>query len=241
MLAFTPKQIRFSVPFLAFSLFATLACSRSKPALVEAKPAYQPPPVSEAVVSVPAVVAPKLTEVNDAIQRVFKFAAVVDSNFKPGFVAGDFNGDAVQDIAVVITPAPGKSSEMNQEYPPWLLRDALNPTMQRSGVLRVNDNEVLLAIIHGYGPNDWRDPQATQTFLLKNAVGSDLEVFPGKEFVKANKGKRIPPVHGDFIGQRIRGNQGYIYYSVATYGWFDPKTYKGEPTSGVVHPVMARK
>jgi hypothetical protein len=240
MLTFTIKQIRFSLPLLAFSVL-TLACNKSEPAPVEAQPSYQPAPASEAVVTVPSVVVPKLNEVSDAVHRVFKSAAVIDSGLNPSFVAGDFNGDAIQDIAVVIRPGPGKSSEMNQDYPPWLLRDALNPTMQRSGVLRVNDNELLLAIIHGYGSNDWRDPQATQTFLLKNAVGSDLEVFPGKEFVKANKGKRIPPVRGDFIGGKIRGNQGYIYYSVATYGWFDPNNYKGEPASGVVHPIMTRK
>ena len=225
---------------LLVSVFAT-ACSKSQPAAVEAPPAFQPSPVAETAVKVPTIVAPKLAEVNEAVQRIFKTAAIIDTSVQPNFVAGDFNGDATQDIAVVIKPAPGKLSEMNQEYPSWLLRDALTPAMQRSGVLRVNDNETLLAIIHGYGANDWRDPQATQTFLLKNAVGSDLQTQASKEVVKANKGKRLPPVQGDFIAETIRGTQGYIYYSVKTYAWFDPKTYKGEPAAGVVHPIMARK
>jgi hypothetical protein len=236
----TPRGAPLFSLIVVVALFAT-ACSKSQTAAVEAPPAFQPSPVAETAVKVPTVVAPKLTEVNDAVQRIFKTAAIIDTSAQPNFVAGDFNGDATQDIAIVIKPAPGKLSEMNEQYPSWLLRDALMPGMQRSGVLRVNDNETLLAIIHGYGPNDWRDPQATQTFLLKNAVGSDLQTQASRDVVKANKGKRLPPVLGDFIAETIRGTQGYIYYSVKTYAWFDPKTYKGEPAAGVVHPIMARR
>ena len=50
--------------------------------------------------------APKLVEVQDAVKRVFKDAAVIDSNYNPNFLAGDFNGDTSQDIAVIIKPAP---------------------------------------------------------------------------------------------------------------------------------------
>jgi hypothetical protein len=186
------------------------------------------------------IVAPKPAEVNDAIQRVFKEAVVIDLTKKPNFVAGDFNGDAVQDIAVVVRPAPGKLDELNQEYPTWLIRDPFSSDIQRTGALRVLESEVLLAIIHGYGFNDWRDPQATQTFLLKNAVGSGLEVKKGVEFVKANSDKKLPAVAGDLIEGNIRGKHGYLYFSVLTYRWFDPKTFKGEPARRVGHPIMAR-
>jgi len=207
--------------------------------MVETAPAYQAPPPAP-IVQVPTVVAPKLNEVNDAIERVFKDAAVIDSSSKPGFVAGDFNGDAIQDLAVAIRPAPGKLVEMNQELPPWLLRDPFLSEIPKTGTLRINDNEPLLAIIHGYGPNDWRDPQATQTFLLKNAVGPSLAVHGGKEFVKANNGKKLPTIHGDVIEEQLRGIKGYLYYNIATYRWFDPKTFKPEPAKRVGHPIMAR-
>jgi hypothetical protein len=242
---FTPEEfvenrvMKLSLFVITVSLFL-VGCAKSKPALVEAPPSYQAA-VPEAAVQVPTVVAPKLIEVNEALRRVFKAALVIDASLNPSFVAGDFNGDAIQDIAIVVRPAPGKLSELNQEFPAWLLRDAFAPHIQRSGTLRVKENEPLLAIIHGFGHNDWRDPQAMQTFLMKNAVGSGLEVHRGLEFVKANKGKRTPPVRGDLIGEIIGGSRGYLYYSVATYGWFDPKTYKGEPASGVVHPIMARR
>jgi hypothetical protein len=100
---------------------------------------------------------------------------------------------------------------------------------------------MLLAVIHGYGTNDWRDPQATQTFLLKNTVGSDIEVHLGKEFVAANRIKKMPRLHGDLIGEVLRGMSGYLYYADATYAWYDPKTFKGEPERRLVHGGMVPK
>jgi hypothetical protein len=164
----------------------------------------------------------------------------MDTGIKPGFIAGDFNGDLTQDIAIAIKPAPGKLESMNEEYPAWLLRDPLSPEDAKSPSLRVTENESLLAIIHGYGANDWRDPQATQTFLLKNVVGSNMEVQAGKEFVKVNKGKKLPPIHGDLIANVVRATHGYIYYGTGSYRWFDPDTYKGEAHRGAFHG-MAKK
>ena len=64
--------------------------------------------------------------------------------------------------------------------------------------LRIEKDEVLLAVIHGYGPNDWRDPEATQTFVLKNVVGKDLRVqnrkrvCDGKQRTKVAASTRRP-------------------------------------------------
>jgi hypothetical protein len=214
-------------------------CTKSKPVAIEAPPAYQPPPPP--VVQVPTVVPAKLTEVQDAVLRVFKGAAVLDQNVKPGFIAGDFNGDLTQDIAIAIKPAPGKLDSLNEAYPAWLLRDPFAAADTKSPALHVAEDESLLAIIHGYGANDWRDPQATQTFLLKHVAGSNMEVQPGKEFIKANQGKKLPPIAGDVIGEIVRGQHGYLYYAVASYRWLDQKTYKGEPRRGAFHGAMARK
>ena len=232
------QSIRLVLLFIAGCLLFA-ACSQSNQQLVEAPPALQPSPEAP-IVQVPTIVAPKPLEVNDAIQRVFKDAVVIDSNLKPNFVAGDFNGDAVQDIAVVVRPAPGKLDDLNQEYSSWLIRDPFASEIQKTGALRVGENEALLAIIHGYGPNDWRDPQATQTFLLKNTVGSGLEVHKGVEFAKANSNKKLPAIAGDLIEESVRGKRGYLYFSVLTYRWYDPKTFKPAPARRVGHPIMAR-
>ena len=166
---------------------------------------------------------------------MFKDAAVIDSNFNPSFLTGDFNGDSSQDLAVILKPAPNKLAEMNEQYPSWLLRDPiLNGNAQRPA-LNVEDRDVLLAIIHGYGENDWRDSQATQTYLLKNVVGFNLKVRSIKEFQSAHNGRRLPRPQGDLIQETLRGADGYLYYASASYSWYDPKTFKAKEDVGMVH------
>ena len=199
-------------------------------------PVYQPtaetPPSPERLASVPA---PQMPEVEQAVKRVFKDLAVVHPDYKSGFLAGDFNGDLSQDLAVVLKPVPEKLADMNEEHPPWLLRDPRAPHNPRAA-LRVEKDEALLAVIHGYGKNDWRDPEATQTFLLKNVVGSNMRVQNGMEFVRNFRLKRKPRPQGDLIGETLKGSEGYLYYNAATYSWYDPKSYKGEvETPGVFH------
>ena len=210
------------------------ACSStSKQAAVEQPPAaYQATPESTPVrIATPA--APKLAEVQEAVKRVFKDAAVLDPNYKPNFLAGDFNGDASQDLAVIIKPV--NLEKMNHEYSPWLVRAPCTNRVDRTR-LKVAKDEVLLAVIHGYGINDWRDPEATQTFLLKDVVGNDLKVHTGKEFVAANAGRTLPRPQGDLIGETVQGTPGYLYYATSTYSWYDPKTFTGMPEApGVFH------
>jgi rhodanese-related sulfurtransferase len=222
---------------LTVSLFAVpivAACNTTtKRAAVEQPPAYQPSPQATPV-RMPVVMAPKLLEVQEAVKRVFKDTAVIASNYQPNFLAGDFNGDTSQDIAVILKPAPDKLEQINEEFQPWLLRDPRSNNSNRPR-LRIEKDEVLLAVIHGYGTNDWRDPEATQTFLLKNVVGSDLRVQSGQEFVTTNSGKKLPRPQGDLIGETLQGTEGYLYFSAATYSWYDPKTFTGQPQTRVVH------
>jgi hypothetical protein len=181
-----------------------------------------------------AVAEPGLPEIEEAVKRVFKDVAVVHPDFKSSVLTGDFNGDRSQDLAVVLKPVPEKIAEMNEPFPSWLLRD---PRVPRNPAepLQVEKDEALLAVIHGYGANDWRDPQATQTFLLKNAVGADMQVQNGKEFVKNNSGRTLPRTQGDLIRENLKGSEGYIYYNTVTYSWYDPKTFKGETETGAFH------
>ena len=214
-------KIAFAV---GFSFVAACGTSPTPQKVAETPPSYQATPQSTPV-RIGIAQAPKLIEVQDAVKRVFKDAAVIDASHDTNFLTGDFNGDAAQDIAVIIKPA--KLDEMNQDLPPWLLREPRSnkpPTLR----LKIEKDDVLLAVIHGYGTNDWRDPQATQTFLLKNVVGSDLHVESGKDFAKANSGKRLPRPQGDLIAEKLQGTDGFLYYSTATYSWYDPKTFKGE-------------
>lgn len=223
-----------SACLLTIVLLTLSACSSTtKRAAVEQPPAsYQPSPESTPV-RLAAAPAPKLPEVQDAIKRVFKDAAVLDQSHNPNFVMGDFNGDASQDLAVIIKPA--KLEEMNQEIPPWLVRSPRANKTDRTPP-KIEKDEVLLAVIHGHGINDWRDPQATQTFVLKNVVGNNLKVHTGNEFVVANPGRRLPRTQGDLIGETLQGTQGYLYYAVSTYSWYDSKSFKDrQEAPGVFH------
>jgi hypothetical protein len=167
---------------------------------------------------------------------------VVHPDYKSSVLAGDFNGDLSQDLAVVVKPVPEKLAEMNEQYPRWLLRDPREPHNPRQPPLRVEKDEALLAVIHGYGNKDWRDPEATQTFLLKNVVGTGMRVQNGIEFVKNFRGGIKPRPQGDLIGETLKGSEGYLYYNAATYSWYDPKTFKGETEApGVFHGRSARR
>jgi rhodanese-related sulfurtransferase len=208
-------------------------CSTGKRADVEKPPTPQATPAAPvtSAINVEPARAANLPEVQDAVKRVFKTAAVLHPDHNPNFVTGDFNGDSSQDLAVVLKP--DNIAEMNQEYPPWLLRDP-----RRNGApqdLQVRKDEVVLAVIHGYGANAWRDPEATQTFVLKNVAGNDLKVKTSKEFVSANIGRKLPRPQGDLIAENLNGTPGYLYYAVSTYSWYDPKTFRQQTESGMFH------
>ena len=226
---------RFHALMLLLLSLAIFGCSKTEPAKIQAansQPAEQAAP--NTAPQSPATV----TEVNEAVTRIFKQAAKVDSASSPNFFAGDFNGDKSTDIAVILKPVAGKLGEMNQEFPPWILRDPFVPPKPGTPPMRIAENEVLLAVIHGYGPKGWRDPAATQTYLLKNSVGQDLKAQTKTEVANANKGNSSPRLAGDLIGETLQGKSGYLYFDGAQYSWYDPKTFKGEVDARVVHPGM---
>ena len=199
------------------------ACSSSKRPAAEAPPvAYQPSPQSTPPVQLTSVSAPKQSEVEQAVKRIFKDAAVIDTNYNPSFLSGDFNGDGSQDLAVILKPA--KLDLMNQELPPWLVRQPRNNKASRTPA-PIEKDETFLAVIHGFGANHWRDPDATQTFVLKGVVGQNLKVHSSNEFASANSGKKLPRPQGDLIGETVAGTPGYLYFAQATYSWYDPKTF----------------
>src|ERR687891_717454 len=91
------------IPLWFISLAFVAACSTAPKKVVEAPPSYQSTPQSTPL-RMGIEQAPKLVEVQDAVKRVFKEAAVIDTTYNPNFLVGDFNGDASQDIAVILKP-----------------------------------------------------------------------------------------------------------------------------------------
>lgn len=217
--------------------FGFLSCTTAE------KPKTEPAPIAMVQTEQlqPAIVSPpELNEVRDAVKRVFKDSVGVDSSRKPVFIHGDFNGDNSQDVAVIVTPSTNRLAELNEEFPTWILKDPFSRNGPQIPRLRVTANDTLLAVIHGFGPNGWRDSQATQTFLLKNVVGSGMTTHQRKDLPKPDKLKRMPYLRGDVISQVVAGNAGYLYFAGATYSWYDPKTFQEETAAGIAH-MRARK
>ena len=214
------------------------------------------PPASEAAsqtppkpTEVPELPAPKREEAQEAVTRVFKSAVVIDQDRSPSFLVGDFNGDLSQDLAVILRPADSRLSELNQEFPNWIAREPLKdalfpkskllvrPVAARSSsnpaagqTVHFEKSDVLLAIIHGNGATGWRDPEATQTHLLRDVVGTNLRTLPLKGAIKAYRGVRpFPTIYGDLIQQTLIGQSGFLHFTGGVYGWYDPKNYTPPP------------
>jgi hypothetical protein len=226
-------------PFLTLILAGAVAlagCSRTPQAQQPSSAPAQA--MAQAQNTVPT---PPLSEAKAAVRRVFKDAAVIDEDRNPSFVVGDFNGDLSQDIAVILKVAPGRVASMNQQLPPWILKDPFVTATPRTAPLQVSASDGLLAVIHGFGVEGWRDAQATQTFLLKNALGEDIEPRGKAEVIAANQGRKFPKLKGDLISEKVRGASGYLYYAESTYSWYDPLTFKEELESKPVHAGMGRR
>lgn len=238
-----PPCPRVSIGVLLFALFLLTGCSETAKKPVAKAPASPsraeaPPAALTARADQPSQMsklpAPQSSEVEEAVKRVFREAVVIDTSYKPSFIVGDFNGDLSQDIAVVLKPASDKLSELNEESPIWMLRDVAG-SKPASPRLRIAANDKLLAIIHGFDAKGWRDQQATQTYLLKNAAGEGMQAHSARDFVATHKGKKLPELHGDVVAEEVGGKSGYLYYGAASYSWYDPKTFNGESEPRAFH------
>ena len=221
----SPKARHLAVVFLCVSLISLmLGCSKSSD--TAGAPELQPQPISRPSLpavaqSTPApakeVAPPKTEEVNNAVARVFNKAAVVDSNYTPSILVGDFNGDGSEDIAIAIKPNPDGLAEINSEFANWALEDVKQAEQaERPAPIKAERTDTLIAIIHGVGAKGWRNPEARQSFLLRNATGAKPVVEPAEK-ASASNASRNPTRRGDIISETINGHRGLIYWNGARY------------------------
>ena len=232
--------------FIACSILGLSGCvaSEPEPPAVAEEQTIQPLPVPptrpDKLAKLPP---PKPAEVQDAIKRVYKGAVTVDANHNTYFTVGDFNGDFSEDIAIIVRPVEASLPDINHELASWMTGDptkikppdpkvVVQSEMPMPEPVVIEKGDLLLAIIHGYGETGWRDPEATQTYLLKNAVHGDMKTEPPDGYRKANKdNKNRLRLFGDLIGQVFEGNSGFLYYTGAKYAWHGPQSLKGEVAS----------
>jgi hypothetical protein len=168
---------------------------------------------------------PKLDEVREAVARVFAKAASLDERHTPSFVVGDFNGDGSEDLAVVTKASEGSLGEINNELANWILEDpktvpmpGTNPS-KRMVPVNAEKGDTLLAIIHGVGPQGWRNREAKQTFLLRNGAGSDMVVQSAKTLRGGGDKRNLPRFRGDTISETVDGKAGILFWTGAKYAW----------------------
>jgi hypothetical protein len=196
--------------WLCLAICFTTACHSSKgePASTGAaasvpatanEPTYSPGP------------APTEAEVRKALTRNYEDALAIEHTRGKFFLVGDFNGDNSEDIAIVVKAARAQLAKVNSEYSNWILEDPRQVTRAREqrsrpATVTASSNDVLLAVIHGFEREGWRHTLARETYLLKNAVGEEVETQQG--------GHR-----GDVIREKLDGTPGIIYWTGGKYAW----------------------
>src|SRR5262249_30707272 len=138
-----------------------------------------------------------------------------------------FNGDGSEDLAVIARPAAGKLTDVNSELSNWIIQDAdeafvappskkeVVPPHQESP--RVGSGEEVLAIIHGYGPPGWRNPDARQAYLIKHAAATFEGVAPSLS-EKAIRVMKLP-VETEIIKEVRNSKKGFLFWTGGLYAW----------------------
>ena len=189
-------------------------------------PAAKQPEPEKAATSTPL----QLSDVQSVIMRVYEGSVTVNPNH---FLVGDFDGDGVQDLVAVVSPITAMLPKLNSELARWKLEDPRKITSPDLKGLPRNPppptpvhaeaGEQLLVVIHGSGPGGWRNPEAMNTYLLKNAVGSSISPQPLKQAlvaVRNNHSKdNLFSLRGDVIKQTLGREKGFLFWTGADYAW----------------------
>jgi hypothetical protein len=200
---------------------STSNSSTPSPAVVQVSPKVEPTIVATQ---------PTLPEAQNAVKRIYQEVVVTDGSHPDRFVVGDFNGDGSQDLAIVVKPKAGMTAEINSEFANWITEDPRkvvlpNPNksvqaLPASEQAKVEESDTLLAIIHGYQQSGWRNPEARQSYLLKNGAADTMEVLPLRQFPPALRMmKQGIRSRADVIKENSKGVAGFLFWTNGKYAW----------------------
>jgi len=205
---------------------STDAAANAQPQPTQAAAAVKPPPGPQ--------------EVRAAVGRIYKGAVAPEERAVGAAAVGDFNGDGSEDLIVRARPAPHRLGELNDEVANWIITDprtvrppdprdfdphqGVQKLAPRTTRPRIEAGDALLVVVHGYKAEGWRNPEALQTYLLKGATGAELHAEPRDaaraDAARADARKHIPRLLGDVLREKLDGEEGFLYWTGATYGWF---------------------
>jgi hypothetical protein len=215
---------------LALAAAGLILWSRlTPPALPQAEGRPGPAPARPSPPTFASPSPPTSSEVETAVERVFRGAARIAGGAPP--LAGDFNGDGSMDLAVVVRPDAGSLEAFNGAFPNWIAeaprriqaRDparAVSSFEPQPAPVLIGSEGLLLAVIHGSGELGWRNPAARQTFVLVGVVGGGMTTAPLKErLAGAPVARSRADLRGDGIVVTLPDGGGYLYWDGARYGW----------------------
>ncbi len=233
------ERLPLPVYALTISLAACLAaaCSKTpdqpktselKPIPITNSPAPAFSPAQATPSAKPAESPPKTDEVIAAIARAFEKSLTIAQTAGPVFLTGDFNGDGSEDIAVITKAKQDSLGEINSAVANWTLEDPHDVPIPGTPAadqlvppkpVKAEKTDSLLAIIHGVGAQGWRNDNARQAFLLRNAAGVSATVQTSNAVRAAPFKQKLPPLRGDVILETVNGRRGLIFWTGAKYSW----------------------
>jgi hypothetical protein len=169
------------------------------------------------------IAAPTLPEVQPTLDRVFDQTLILEAASQPAFLAADFNGDSITDLAAVVRPVTDALPKLNDALANWSLQDAARPPVidaaNKPEPVSVAAGDRLLAVVHGVDAAGWRSPEARQGYLVKNAVGSQMRLSPLTKLPDAIRMATSRAHVGDVILEERGGERGVILWTGAAYAW----------------------
>ena len=148
-------------------------------------------------------------EIVIAIRENFGDSVIVDIQHKPYYLLGDFNGDGLKDIAVVVKTGGSTKGLAGgvKVLNPWL-----ESLQEKNGANSISD--LALVIIHSW------NVKPTARFLLLDSVfeGGELKIYSAA--LKRKYGLKPPTVRGrNLIYTSSEDAGGIIYWDGRTYLW----------------------
>lgn len=203
----------------------------------------EPEPTPEPV---PDLRPARAAEVSAALARAYEGTVAHDLSANAPPLVGDFNGDGSSDLAALVRPDAARLAALNGELANWVVADprrtlvpaqlgrpnahvkvVVNVPTQDTQT-RVEASDRLLVILHGHGPEGWRSPDARQTYLLKNAAGTQLRTRTRRDPHNRN----LPELRGDIITLNAADGPAVIYWTGANYALAGTTTNNGPQSAG---------